>query len=209
MPVATADLGRRERKKEETRQALIDAAVDLFSVKGFEATTVEDIAEVVDVSSRTFHRYFASKEDVLFADAEARLERFADALAARPADEDVLASLRAGAHVMAELLLDRPELEATCHRLLDNSPLLQAQGLRRTEEWAGMVAEYVADRLGVEADDPLPQLLAGCAVVVLRTARQQWAKNPGTDLRREIDRGFDMIGHLAEVAAPQRKTKQR
>jgi len=207
--IAPVDLGRRERKKEATREALIAAAVHLFAEKGYDATTIEDIAEVVDVSSRTFHRYFAVKEDVLFADAEARLRRFEAALAARPADEDILESLRAAAQVMAEMLLDRPELEAARHRLFMNSPALRAQGLRHTEEWARVVAEHAASRLGLDGHDALPQLLGGCTAVVLRTSRQQWANNPRTDLRREIDRGFDMISHLAEAASPRQKTKAR
>jgi AcrR family transcriptional regulator len=207
--IAPPDLGRRERKKEATREALIAAAVHLFTTKGYDATTVEDIAEVVDVSSRTFHRYFASKEDVLFADADERLRRFDAALAERPDDEDVLESLRIAAGVMAEMLLDRVELEAARHRLFQGSPALRAQALRHTEEWARVVAEHTASRLHLDIDDPLPQLLGGCTAVVMRTARQQWAANPSADLRREIDRGFDMISHLAEVASPQRKTKAR
>src|SRR3954469_6672025 len=86
--------GRRERKKQRTREALVNAAFRLFSEKGFEATTVEEIADAVDVSSRTFFRYFASKEDVVLTFQEEQQAMFLERLRARPATEPVVTALK-------------------------------------------------------------------------------------------------------------------
>ncbi|MGX9792437.1 TetR/AcrR family transcriptional regulator [Mycobacterium sp. MMS18-G62] len=64
----------RERKRLRTRQALIDAAAELFEQHGYDGTTIADIAAAADVSTRTFFSYFSSKEEVLFPDADARVQ---------------------------------------------------------------------------------------------------------------------------------------
>ena len=86
--------GRRERKKQRTREALVEAAFVLFQEKGFEATTVEEIADAVDVSSRTFFRYFASKEDVVLTFQEEQFAAVLEALASQTADLPVMTALR-------------------------------------------------------------------------------------------------------------------
>src|SRR4029079_13738632 len=80
------ELGRRERKKLATRRALEESAMRLFTDKGFDGTTVEEIADAADVSARTFFRYFATKDEVLFGDHEPRLEAMRALLEQRPAD---------------------------------------------------------------------------------------------------------------------------
>src|SRR5690242_18367032 len=90
----SATAGRRERKKQRTREALVDSAFRLFAEKGFEATTVEEIADAVDVSSRTFFRYFASKEDVLLTFQDEQFCAMKAAFAARPADEPMISAVR-------------------------------------------------------------------------------------------------------------------
>src|SRR3954465_15547026 len=89
--------GLRERKKQRTREALIDAAQELFCAHGFEATTIDQIAEAVEVSSRTFFRYFTSKEDVALALADEQITAVLQAFAAQPADLPVLTAMQAAA----------------------------------------------------------------------------------------------------------------
>ena len=77
----------RERKRVRTRQALIDAAAELFERRGYDGTTIADIAAAADVSTRTFFSYFASKEEVLFPDADARVNAALTAIDERRAGE--------------------------------------------------------------------------------------------------------------------------
>src|SRR5256714_941819 len=86
--------GLRERKKQRTRDALVDAAFALFRRKGFEATTIDEIADAVDVSPRTFFRYFESKEDVALTLLDLQFSTIYEEFAARPAHEPVLTALR-------------------------------------------------------------------------------------------------------------------
>src|SRR3954453_13340314 len=89
-----AQTGRRERKKQRTREAIVDAAFTLFAEKGFEATTVEEIADLVAVPSRTFFRYFSSKEDVVLTFHEEQSDAMKAALAAQPPDTPVVTAMR-------------------------------------------------------------------------------------------------------------------
>src|SRR2546423_10957192 len=86
--------GLRERKKQRTRDALVDAAFEVCRRKGFEATTIDEIAEAVELAPRTFFRYFESKEDVALTLQDKQFEALYAAFAARPAHEPVLSALR-------------------------------------------------------------------------------------------------------------------
>src|SRR5207247_11384730 len=86
--------GLRERKKQRTRETIARAAHELFAERGYHATTLPDIAEAADVSTRTIFAYFPSKEDILFSDFPIMKEALAQALAERPEGEDALETVR-------------------------------------------------------------------------------------------------------------------
>src|SRR4030088_299673 len=95
------EAGLRERKKLRTRTALIDSAFALFQHKGFEATTIDEIADAVDVSPRTFFRYFTSKEEVALSLVDDQLAALLDRVARRPPTESDLDALaNAGMEVL-------------------------------------------------------------------------------------------------------------
>ncbi len=152
--------GRRERNRRRTHDALRAAALARFAAEGFDATTVEQIADDADVSVRTFFRYFPCKEAVLFG-AE-HWEPMLDALRARPAGEPMLASLRVlaeldwhGATVSGE---DRRALRA---EIMRTHPGVAAYAREQVAAAEPEIARLAAERLGVDpADDLRPVVFA-------------------------------------------------
>src|SRR5438445_11495696 len=100
--------GLRERKKQRTRETIAQAAHELFAERGYHATTLPDIAEAADVSTRTIFAYFPSKEDILFSDFSVMKEALGQALAERPEGEDALETVR-------EFILSLDKVEESEH----------------------------------------------------------------------------------------------
>ena len=194
------EAGLRERKKLRTRGALIDSAFALFQRKGFESTTIDEIAEAVDVSPRTFFRYFTSKEDVALSVVDDQLAALLDRVARRPPAESVLDALRnAGMEVLHACETGEDgfdPLRFQCMKfLLSSSPALAASAL---EQGAGRLAELaglIGIRMGVDYRvDPRPYLVASIAMNALQTVINAWQQNepdaPSSDL---LDRAFRLL----------------
>jgi AcrR family transcriptional regulator len=168
--------GRRERKKQRTREALIDAAFRLFQQKGFDATTVEEIADEVDVSSRTFFRYFASKEDVVLTFQEEQFTTMLEALAARPAAEPVMTALRNAAVSVLRACEDGmygfdPERFVCLQEMMESSPAVFGRSLEHGQKKQAEITRVIAERMGVDpATDLRPHVAAGLSNCAFRSA---------------------------------------
>ena len=143
----TEPVGRLERRKQRTRQALITAAAELFERQGYDRTTVAEIAEAADVSTRTFFLHFRAKEDVLFGDSTERLELWSRTVAARAPGEPVADLLiRASSALIdhtwsTDLPAGRSALRA---RLVASSPALQAALVQKFLPAGSAMAEELA-----------------------------------------------------------------
>lgn len=174
-------LGRRERRKHETREALETAALRLFLQRGFDETTIEDITEVADVARRTFFRYFDSKEAVLFARQEDQIALLTSELNARPADEPILTGIRAALHALARTQSDRSEHQLVLARIALNAPTVAAHAAHAQRRWEEAVQDWITHRLDATPDDLRPAVLAGATVAALRAALAQWVAGGGLE----------------------------
>jgi AcrR family transcriptional regulator len=193
----------RDRKKERTRHELMAAAIRLFAERGFEQTTVDDIAAAADVSPRTFFRYFPSKVDALFADLEERQARMQRALDERPEDEPILEAVRRVVLEFAGEFFADPDLFATRVRLMLENPALFAHGLERMARLEEQIAAAVARELRAPETDIRPRLVGAVAIAAVRATSATWAARDGRgDPRKLVDQGFDLIErglrHLSE-----------
>ncbi|MEV7806354.1 TetR family transcriptional regulator [Microbispora sp. NPDC088329] len=150
-------VGLRERKKQRTRDALIDAALDLFLSRGYEATTIDQIAAEVEVSPRTFFRYFASKEDVALSLTADEQEMFLAELVSRPPSESPFTALSQSMRAMLGILRELDDAEAgrirKAQRLVHTTPPLLAGAMRLIRENERRLVAEMARRMGTAPDD--------------------------------------------------------
>jgi AcrR family transcriptional regulator len=160
-------IGLRERKKQQTRQAIHVSAMRLFAERGFEATTIADIAAAADISPRTFFAYFPSKEEVVFAKFEPAFDDFDRTLTERPPGTTALEALRTWIGRAAKEFAgdtDAARLEA---RLRRESPAVAACDLQHMRQFEQRLAEAVGEDLGEPSDALRPRLVAAAAVAAL------------------------------------------
>lgn len=213
-PTSPSPAGLTARRMARVRRELAQAAALMFKEKGFEATTVEDVCARVEVSPRTFFRYFASKEDVVDELVDSRLDAFVDGLVDRPHGEPVLTSLMSAAACGYEAEPDEPdflELFAVVHR----TPVLRARWLDRAHAEQARLASVLAERLPAR-DGRVARLAAGALVGTMTTVIESWAEAPDdVPLRDLVAEGLEFLAAgfgLADPApksAPGRKTPRR
>ncbi|GIF72062.1 TetR/AcrR family transcriptional regulator [Asanoa siamensis] len=195
-------LGRRDRKKLETRAALSAAALRLVAEHGLEHVTVEQISEACDVSSRTFFNYFASKDDALLG-GDTEIGPALETLRSLPTDTSLVEALRLAFIPVIHQMEDHRETLALRMRVVSENPQLLPRLLATSVESEMAVAAAVADRLDLPPDHPFPAVAAAVTGAAFRVAFMRWADEdpraePAT-LAKLVDEAFDILASgLAE-----------
>jgi AcrR family transcriptional regulator len=203
--------GLRERKKQKTRDAIVEAAFGLFEERGFEGTTLADIAAAADIAPRTFFGYFPAKEDVVFFDAEERVETLNQRLRERAPGETGIDAMRAW---IASMLRDRPDWDDPYERcrahLVAESPALAAKQRAVMGRFEAVLAEAFATDLGEPPESVRPRMAAAAAVAALLTLQSVFDKGgdgPSPQAREDplavLDEALDFL--RGDIAALQER----
>ena len=191
--MATTAAGLRERKKERTRRLLADVALDLFESRGFDSTTVDDIAAAAEVSPRTFFRYFAAKDEAVFDRATDIQQQFRALLADRPTDEPLLVSLdEIGRALLSDELVEDHRVRRIL-RLVHDEPALRGRYDALMAMIEAELTAWAADRLGVGPTDLRPRLIAAAVLAARRVATDVWLESPGDDLADHVSRAIALL----------------
>jgi len=196
-----------DRKRQAVRDEIARAAWELFDIEGYEATTVEVIAERAGISRRSFFRYYSSKEDVVVGTSDALAEDFLAAFRARPAGETPLEAIRRALRpVVVERVKDTGQARAIM-RLLRESPTLRRAMMERHARLEERLAALLATRTGADPRrDPTPALLAFVARALIDTAFNVWFDQRPADAGAMVD---DLFRRLRAVVAPPRGADSR
>jgi AcrR family transcriptional regulator len=195
----------RERKKQRTRDALLRAALELFTTRGYEGTTVDDITDAVDVSQRTFFRYFAGKEEAALTLQEMTVAHFVELVRERPPQEAPMEALRQAVlegwgtlNDVVEAIVP-VELHLRMYRVIESTPVLLAAHLRRSDEAEEEIARVLAVREGLDVEaDPRSRLAVAVFSAVMRVTGRQWST--GEDFSLEAIR--ELTARYLEQVGP-------
>jgi mycofactocin system transcriptional regulator len=176
-----------------THEQIERVALALFVEKGFEETTVEEIAAAVGVGRRTIFRYFPSKNDMVWGEFDQVIERLRAHLD-EGAELTLAAALRRAAVLSNEYPDEQlPELRRRL-TLITSAPSLQANSMLRYAAWRGAVAEWAAARLGLRPDDLVPEAISQAALGASMAAFTRWVGHPREDLRTLLDEAYGVLG---------------
>lgn len=188
--------GLRDQKKAATRDALGVAAVTLAKSRGLDAVTADAIAAEAGVSTRTFHNYFANKEEAVLHHIEVSALEWFDMLRTRPAGEPIWASLR---HVAVSIVSD-PDRDLTeafaAAQLIESTPSVVAKKLEVHHSLVRVLGEAIAERTGTDIDrDLYPNLLQSAVGNAVTAALNIWTNDSEGALspKQLVEDAFDQL----------------
>jgi AcrR family transcriptional regulator len=194
-PADRSRLSLRERKKIKTREAIRTATYELIKEQGYDATTIEQIAERAEVSPSTVFRYFPTKEDIVLTDEYDPL--MLEELRARPAGESWMDSVRYVMHKAIDAMMaEDPEVVRTRAHLAVQVPAIRSRMVESMSETGRLLRAALAERSGLHPDSLEVRVYAMSLVGGLMEVNMSWAENGFKDeLRDMVDRALDVLEH--------------
>jgi len=201
-PADRAQLGLRERKKIKTRTAIREATYALIKEQGYDATTIEQIADRAEVSPSTVFRYFPTKEDIVLSDEYDPL--VVEELRSRPADEPWMDSLRHVMHTVIDALTaEDPEAVRVRAHLALQVPAVRSRIYESTSRTARLLSGAIAERFGLDPDALEVRVHAMSLIGGLTEVTMYWGERGCEgDLRDLLDRGLDVLEHGLPTEKP-------
>ena len=203
--------GLRERKKQATREALVRAGMELFIERGYDQTTLAEIAEAAGVSTRTIFAYFPSKEDILFSELDELKDALARAIAERPEGQDALEVVRE--FILSSQQTEKNELGAQLHFCITSDPTLRSHLRARIAQLEDVIAPAIASDLGTSANDARTQLVAASLTAAFNLLAEQGASKarPWTpeELAAQVDPVFTFLRGGLDALKQPRKPRRR
>jgi len=183
------------------RRELAAAAMELFATKGYEATTVDEIAAAAGVARRTFFRHFRSKEEAIFPDHDDTLIRAEAVLNAAPAHEHPLDTVCRGIKEVMKMYAARPEISVARYKLTREVPTLREAEIASVARYERLFTRYLLGHFDEHAhdddanDDPLLAEVAASAVVTAHNhVLRRWLRAGGQgDVEAQLDHAFAIV----------------
>jgi TetR/AcrR family transcriptional regulator, regulator of mycofactocin system len=181
------------RKRVTSREELEQTAFALFAARGFDETTVDDIAAAAGIGRRTFFRYFPSKNDVPWGAFDRELDRMRVLLKDFAPEMPLMEAVRLALIDFNRVPADQVPLHRRRMELILRVPTLFAHSTLRFTAWRQVIAEFVADRTGRRPDELAPQAIAHAVLGVALAAYEHWLDDPAADIGTLLD---DAMGQL-------------
>jgi mycofactocin system transcriptional regulator len=192
-PTPAASAGNPGRRRVTSRADLEQTAFTLFAERGFEATTVDEIAVAAGIGRRTFFRYFPSKNDIPWGAFEDELERMRERLGACPREVPLMDAIRVALIDFNQVAPAQVPLHRRRMELILRVPTLLAHSTLRFTAWRAVIADFVAERTGSCPQDLAPQAIAHAILGVSVAAYEHWLDNPRADLGLLLDQAMRQL----------------
>ena len=184
------------------------AALEVFAERGFEETTVEEIAAAAGISRRTFFRYFASKNDIPFGNFPALLEQLEEWLSSVSDDRPMFDVIVEAVLRFNRVHSDGPVAHRERMKLIMHTPSLRANAALRNADYLAALARFAARRMGEPEHAFGPQLVGHVSHGVTMAVYEAWLRDESSDLAELVHRGFALLEDLPELNAVKRSGRR-